>query len=51
MARCAAVYEVDAPNIYEPEKWRKQAGIGCEWMTVIRPNTCNRIFSSFKKVS
>ena len=50
MARYATVYEVDEPNIYETEKWRRQADIECEWITQIRPNTYNRTFSSFRKI-
>ena len=50
MARYAAIYEVDSPDIHESEKWRKQADIECEWMTKIRPNTYNRTFSSFNKI-
>ena len=51
MARYAAVYEVDSPHIHESEAWRRQADIECDWMTMIRPNTYNRTFSSFKKIT
>ena len=51
MARYAAIYEVDEPNIHETEKWSRQADIECEWMTKIRPHTYNRTFSSFRKIN
>ncbi len=50
MARYAAMYEVDSPNIHESDEWRQQADIECDWMSKIRPNTYNRTFSSFRKI-
>ncbi|MDE2688187.1 MAG: hypothetical protein OXI16_11915 [Chloroflexota bacterium] len=50
MARYAAIYEVDAPDIHQTDKWRRQADIECDWMTKIRPNTYNRTFTSFRKI-
>lgn len=50
MARYAAIYEVDAPDIHQTDKWRRQADIKCDWMTKIRPNTYNRTFTSFRKI-
>ena len=51
MARYAAIYKVDSPNIHESVEWQQQADIECDWMTKIRPNTYNRTFTSFKKIS
>ncbi len=50
MARYAAIYEVDAPDIHQTDKWQRQADIECDWMMKIRPNTYNRTFTSFKKI-
>ncbi|MXY46131.1 MAG: hypothetical protein F4Y44_03920 [Chloroflexi bacterium] len=50
MARYAAIYEVDAPDIHQTDRWRRQADIECDWMTNIRPNTYNRTFTSFRKI-
>ncbi|MCY3542473.1 MAG: hypothetical protein OXG80_06220 [Chloroflexi bacterium] len=50
MARYAAIYEVDAPDIHQTDKWRQQADIECDWMMKIRPNTYNRTFTSFRKI-
>lgn len=50
MARYAAIYEVDTPDIHQTDKWQRQADIECDWMTKIRPNTYNRTFTSFKKI-
>ena len=41
MARYAAIYNVDSPNIHESVEWQRQADIECDWMTKIRPNTYN----------
>ena len=51
MARYAAIYDVDSPNIHESVEWQRQADIECDWMTKIRPNTYNRTFTSFKEIS
>ena len=51
MARYAAIYDVDSPNIHESKEWQQQADIECDWMTKIRPNTYNRTFTSFKEIS
>ena len=51
MSRYAAIYEVDSPIIHESKEWQQQADIECDWMTKIRPNTYNRTFTTFKKIS
>ena len=50
MARYAAVYEIDAPEVIHSEGWKAEAEKG-NWPTQIRPHTTNRSHSVFKKLT
>lgn len=49
MARYAAVYEIDAPDVPESEGWKKESEKG-DWATKIRPHTTNRSHTIFKQI-
>src|SRR5436853_2819988 len=41
VAKYAAVYEIDSPEIPESEAWEAAANLG-DWVSKIRPHTTNR---------
>jgi hypothetical protein len=49
MARYAAVYEIDSPDVPESDGWLAESEKG-DWATKIRPHTTNRSHSIFKRV-
>jgi len=49
VARYAAVYEIDSPDIPESDGWKAESEKG-EWPTLIRPHTTNRSHLIFKKL-
>ena len=50
MARYAACYFIDTPEIPKSDAWVAEAEKG-EWPTKIRPHTSNRSHSIFKRVN
>ena len=51
MARYAAVYHIDSPDIPDSAEWRKWADKEGEWVSKIRPNYSNRTRSIFRKIN
>ena len=49
MARYAAVYEIDSPDVPDSEGWKAESEKG-DWPTRIRPHTTNRSHSIFKRL-
>jgi hypothetical protein len=49
MARYAAIYEVDSPDIPECPEWQEAAAVGV-WIEKIRPHTKNRSHTIFKQI-
>ena len=49
IARYAAVYEIDSPDIPDSDGWKAESEKG-DWPTKIRPNTLNRSHHVFKKL-
>jgi len=49
MARYAAVYEIDSPDVPNSDGWNAESEKG-DWATKIRPHTTNRSHSIFKRV-
>ncbi len=49
MARYAAVYEIDSPEVPNSEGWKAESEKG-DWATQIRPHATNRSHSIFKRV-
>ena len=49
MARYAAVYEIDSPDLPSSPRWREQSDKG-EWAVKIRPRLTNRSHSLFKRM-
>jgi len=49
MARYAAIYEIDSPDIPSSDGWMAESEKG-EWPTKIRPHTTNRSHSIFKRI-
>jgi hypothetical protein len=49
MARYAAVYEIDSPDVPQSEGWLAESEKG-DWVSKIRPHTTNRSHSIFKRV-
>ena len=47
MARYAAVYHIDSPDIPDSAEWREWADKEGEWVSKIRPNYSNRTRSIF----
>ena len=50
MARYAAVYHLDSPDIPDSDEWRAWADKEGEWVSKIRPLYTNRTRSIFKKI-
>ena len=48
MARYAAVYEIDSPDVPSSAGWLAESEKG-DWVTKIRPHTTNRSHSIFKR--
>ena len=49
VARYAAVYEIDSPDIPQTDGWKRESDKG-DWVAQIRPHTTNRTHIIFKKV-
>jgi hypothetical protein len=49
VARYAAVYEIDAPDVPNSAAWREASERG-DWATQIRPHTTNRSHLTFKRL-
>ena len=47
VARYAAVYEIDSPDLPTSDAWKEQSDKG-DWATSIRPHATNRSRSLFK---
>ncbi|MEE8292358.1 MAG: DUF4286 family protein [Candidatus Tectomicrobia bacterium] len=50
VARYAAVYEIDSPQVPTSEAWKAESEKG-DWATKIRPHTSNRSHIIFKRVT
>ena len=50
MARYAALYEIDWPEIPNSDAWRAESEKG-DWPTKIRPHTTNRSHLIFKRIA
>ena len=50
VARYAAVYEIDSPDIPESDGWKAESEKG-DWPSKIRPHTSNRSHLIFKRIS
>ena len=50
VARYAAVYEIDSPDIPETDGWKAESDKG-DWPSKIRPHTSNRSHLIFKRIS
>lgn len=50
VARYAAVYEIDSPDIPESDGWKAESAKG-DWPSKIRPHTSNRSHLIFKRIS
>ena len=49
VAKYAAIYELDAPDIPQSEAWQTASDLG-DWATQIRPYTTNRSHLTFKRI-
>jgi hypothetical protein len=49
VAKYAAIYELDAPDIPQSEAWNTASDRG-DWATQIRPHTTNRSHLIFKQI-
>ena len=49
VAKYAAVYEIDSPEIPESEAWEAAANVG-DWVSKIRPHTTNRSHMTLKRI-
>jgi hypothetical protein len=49
VARYAAVYEIDAPDVPNSAAWHEASDRG-DWATQIRPHTTNRSHLTFKRL-
>ena len=50
IARYAALYEIDSPDVPQSESWKTESDKG-DWITMIRPHTLNRSHITFKKIT
>ena len=49
VARYAAVYEIDSPDVPESDGWKAESEKG-DWATKIRPHATNRTHIIYKRV-
>ena len=49
VARFAAVYEIDSPEVPQTDGWKAESDKG-DWSAKIRPHTSNRSHMIFKKI-
>ena len=49
MARYAALYDIDSPDVPTSEAWKAESEKG-DWPTKIRPHATNRSHTIYKKV-
>ena len=49
VAKYAAIYELDAPDIPQSEAWNAASDLG-DWASQIRPYTTNRSHLTFKRI-
>ena len=50
VARYAAVYDIDSPDVPESDGWKAESEKG-DWSSLIRPHTTNRTHAIFKRLS
>ena len=50
VARYAAVYEIDSPDIPESDGWKAESDKG-DWPSQIRPHTSNRSHLIFQRIN
>ena len=50
VARYAAVYEIDDPNVPQTDGWKAESEKG-DWPSKIRPHTTNRSHMVFKRIN
>ena len=50
VARYAALYEIDSPEIPDSDAWRAESEKG-DWSAMIRPHTTNRSHLIFKRIA
>ena len=50
VARYAAVYEIDSPDIPDTDGWKAESEKG-DWPSKIRPHTSNRSHLIFKRIN
>lgn len=49
VARYAAIYEIDSPDLPDSAVWREQSNKG-EWITRIRPHLIRRTHATYRRV-
>ena len=49
VARYAAIYEIESPDVPQTEGWKMESEKG-DWATKIRPHTTNRSHCVFKRI-
>jgi hypothetical protein len=49
VARYAAIYELDSPDIPKSEAWKAASDLG-DWASQIRPYTTNRSHLTFRRI-
>ena len=50
VARYAALYEIDSPDVPQSAGWKAESDKG-DWISTIRPHTSNRSHITFKKIN
>lgn len=50
VARYAALYDIDSPDVPESTGWKTESDKG-DWISQIRPHTSNRSHITFKKIT
>ena len=50
VARYAAIYEIDSPELPDTAAWREQSDKG-EWITRIRPHLTSRSHTTYRRIA
>ena len=50
VARYAAIYEIDSPDLPDTAVWREQSDKG-EWITRIRPHLTSRSHATYRRIA
>ena len=50
VARYAAIYEIDSPDLPDTAAWREQSDKG-EWITRIRPHLTRRSHATYRRIA